>query len=371
MKKSLIALAVLAASGAASAQSSVSLYGIADAWVGSSKSQIAAGIGGVGGSTANAGLGLGASITQGAVNSGGLSSSRWGLRGTEDLGGGLKATFNLEQGIDVSNGLTGGGNAGTPMFDRAANLGVSGNFGTVKLGRMATPYYELRDATDAISTSGSSVGVARSTFSTVHREYAERTSNTVYYATPVYSGFSGAIAANYGEDKRAATATTPELNAQNGSSLHVKYANGPLLAGYAYQEERGRNAALTAETKAQYNLFAGSYNFGVAKAFASYQQAKFNQQTVNSGKGKDFQFGVSAPVAANVNVMAAYARAKFDAVGNGTDLKATGFTLASNYVLSKRTDVYAAYKQTQKKTDANGTDLGKDRLFGIGVRHRF
>ncbi|MDO9203061.1 MAG: porin, partial [Hydrogenophaga sp.] len=112
MKKSLIALAVLAASGAAMAQSSVTLYGIADVVIHKDK---------------------GASA---ALASGGVSGSRLGFKGTEDLGGGLKANFVLEQGLQLDTGAIGDGTAKTAgqAFSRQSYVGLSGGFGEVKLG---------------------------------------------------------------------------------------------------------------------------------------------------------------------------------------------------------------------------------------------
>lgn len=97
MKKSLVALSVLAASGAVMAQSSVSLYGIADAFVGSRQTT---------GISLSGGNLLTLEQRQSVLDSGGLNGSRWGLKGTEDLGGGLKANFVLESGFDISNGAS-------------------------------------------------------------------------------------------------------------------------------------------------------------------------------------------------------------------------------------------------------------------------
>lgn len=122
MKKSLIAIAVLTAAGAASAQSSLNLYGIADVWIGKTK---------------NGETNLG---------SGGLAGSRIGFKGTEDLGGGLKAHFNLEQGIRLD---TGAATVAGSAFSRQANVGLSGGFGTVKLGRSFTAFDDINGAANS------------------------------------------------------------------------------------------------------------------------------------------------------------------------------------------------------------------------------
>lgn len=113
MKKSLVALAVLAASGAAMAQSNVTLYGIADVWFGSSKFEVTGED----------------SARQTKVDSGGVDTSRWGMKGSEDLGGGLKANFQLESAVNMDDGTSTG-------FDRQAWVGLSGGFGAVQLGKV-------------------------------------------------------------------------------------------------------------------------------------------------------------------------------------------------------------------------------------------
>ena len=138
MKKSLIALAVLAAAGAASAQSSVSLYGLADVYVGSVKNTIA---------NPN-------SKKQTAVNSSGLNNSRWGLRGSEDLGNGLKANFVLEAGFETDTGAA--GSLGS-TFQRKSTVGLSGAFGSVELGRNYTAYDTLRAVTNNTADTNVSV----------------------------------------------------------------------------------------------------------------------------------------------------------------------------------------------------------------------
>lgn len=355
MKKSLIALAVLAASGAAMAQSSVTLYGIVDVAVGSVKDTTkGAGVAGVLTNTNGE--------RQTAVLSGGLKTSRWGMKGTEDLGGGLKASFQLEQQIGVDDGAT--GDSTIQGFNRRAQVSLSGDFGAVVLGRTYTPYFDLRDATD--NTAGFNIGSARDTYRVANGDYADKVSNVLAYASPNINGFSGAIAVSLGENKTAA------LSATKHTSLKLQYANGPLLVGYGYQQQETQSTtAPVGIAKDAYNLLAASYDFGVAKLVGSYQSVnRKNGAGVKTGDDKDYQFGVSAPLASNVNVFFGYAGAKYDAV-TGTDYKATGYTLAANYVLSKRTDLYAGIKNIKKENDTTGAEVGKYQLFAVGVRHTF
>ncbi len=349
MKKSLIALAVLAASGAAMAQSNVTLYGIVDAYVGSIKDTTADN-----------------KERQTVVGSGGLKSSRWGMRGTEDLGGGLSANFKLEQRFKVDTGVL-----DDPAFKGESSVGLSGGFGAVALGRMGTPYDDLRGKTNPIAdTSISPVG---DTFKMSRFDYTDKVDNAVAYSSPKMGGFSGSIAVSMGENK------TAEWSATQSTSLQVRYNEGPLLVGYGYQKEEGffeaNTKAATTPTLAKlgektFHLIAASYDFGVAKLVGGYQTAEFVRNNVKEGDNDGYYMGVQAPVASNVNLFFGYTGAKYDAV-TGTDYKSTGYTFAANYVLSKRTDAYIGYKVINKDNDTTGVDLGKVKTFAVGVRHAF
>ncbi|MGT2490249.1 porin [Cupriavidus basilensis] len=138
MKKALLATtaaAAAAASGAAFAQtaSGVTLYGIADVGIEVINHMPAAGS-------------AGGTVTR--MNSGNLSGSRWGLRGTEDLGGGLKGIFVLESGFDIDSGTSGQGNR---LFGRQSYVGLQGNFGAVTLGRQQNSLYDLFGAYDPMA----------------------------------------------------------------------------------------------------------------------------------------------------------------------------------------------------------------------------
>lgn len=331
MKKSLIALAVLASSGAAMAQSSVTLYGLVDAYVGHTSNTDAAGV----------------KSSQTVVNSSGANNSRWGFRGTEDLGNGLKANFALESGFATDTGAAVGA-----QFGRQAWVGLSGDFGAVKLGRQYTAYFDLYTATNNLydtnlATTGSvwGNGVAKQ---------SDRASDSIGYTSPVYSGFSGAAVYGLGEDK------TANRKAAHNASLHLKYANGPLLVGYAYQEELSPTASAMPRDKNQYNLFAGSYDFGVAKLTGGFNMAKNNTL-----KDKEFQVGVSAPFGAAA-VAAGYSYSKSEVQATGFTTKAHGLSLLGTYSLSKRTTVYAGVAGTKVKN----TSI-KSSTAAVGIRHTF
>ena len=368
MKKTLIAFAALTAiAGAVQAQSTVTLYGVADAYAGQKSNTVG-----------------GVKLKQTVIDSNGLNTSRFGFRGTEDLGSGLKAIFTMESGLTIDNGAANANGGG--LFSRQAFVGLSGNFGTATLGRQYTAFDALRAATNNSYDATYFATTAR-IFNNGVVDYASRASNSFAYASPVYSGFSGAFVLAGGEDKTAV------VKASRNNSFHVKYANGPLLVGYAYQNEKF-NAGSTsianltpaniATGDRTYNLFAGSYDFGVAKITGGYQTAKQERSSALAtatataaqntaalnGKDKEYQLGVSAPFGA-ATVAAGYSRSKAD----NSDRRATGYSLLGTYDLSKRTRLYAGgvSEKYSGNTGATAVAAGLTRSSGVvaGVRHAF
>ena len=325
MKKTLIALAAFAAT-AAFAQSSVTLYGIADAYVGQTK-----GFGGT---------------SQTVVNSGGLSASRIGLSVKEDLGAGLQGFVVFENGVNTDTG-TGAGN-------RKSVLGLSGSFGTVSLGNQQDPLSQvLENVLDAQSDSVfSAVAGAQQggSFFTV--------ANSVRYDTPNFDGFTAAVQVGLGEDKN--TAINPG-RASRDTALNVQYANGPLalaLAHGIYETNNGLNNSVPVrETD---TAVGGSYDFGVAKLNLGFTNSKTKG---TPGNDKGINVGVTAPIGA-FTVVGQLARNKFTGAKN-----VTSFGLEGHYALSKRTTSYVGFNQTKDNNLASGAD--KSRIFGVGVRHVF
>ena len=338
MKKSIIALAVLAASGAAMAQSSVTLYGIADAYVGSTKTEV-----------------NGVGQRQTAVNTSGVNGSRWGLKGSEDLGGGMSAIFQLESGFSLDTGAS--AQNGT-LFSRQAFVGLQSGFGTVSLGRQYSAYDALHGATnhnyDAFTFSASGPVAANGM-----RDYTSRVDNSIAYNSPDFSGFSGAVVYGLGENKNALTNVNG--SATDNASVHIKYANGPVMVGYAYQQEK-LAAVAGVQDKNKYNLIGGTYDFGVAKLVGSYNTAKNN-----TFKDKEGQIGVVVPFGAAA-VSAGYARSKSE--NAGVQRTGKGYSILGTYALSKRTGLYAGAQST-KAYILNAAAETKTTTYGLGVRHSF
>jgi predicted porin len=376
MKKTLIALAAIGAmTGVAHAQSSVTLYGLVDAYIGQTAREVNSTI-----PASRVGK-----LTQNVVNGSGQNNSRWGMRGTEDLGGGMKGLFVLEGGFQPDTGAFATiSNQGGGLFGRQAWVGLSGGFGTVGLGRQYPAYDDLRGATNMIYDSN--FATTSTVWGTGLQDYQNRSSNAIKYTSPDFAGFSAAVSYGFGENK------TATASAENVAAIHVKYANGPLLVGFAHQREKqvaggqlfiptttiGSTAStviagVTTPTVAtfnstrKYNLLGASYDFGVAKLTGQYNQAKGETGLTTSAKDKEFNVGVSVPFGAAA-VAAGYSRSKSDAAGNNN--RGTGASILGTYALSKRTNVYLGYLVT-KVESANAATEAKAQTLGLGVKHLF
>ena len=343
MKKSLIALAVLAASGVASAQSTVTLYGLVDIYAGSTKVEQG-----------------GASARNSVINGGGLNTSRFGLKGSEDLGGGLKANFVLEAGFDPSTGVQNNytnpytGVTSNSTFGRQSWVGLSGGFGEVKLGKMWTPYDEVKGS----GAAGFDANIfAPATNVWLSNNYQDRPGNSVYYSTPSLAGFSAAALYSLGENK------TATVDAGKIASVNLAYAGGPFAAAVSYQTEKATGNATTGK----YTQVNGSYDFGIVKLLAAYGRVKDVLPTVN--KTNEYQIGLDFPVNSVFTISGGYAHSKDDNnVGGDTTRK--GFGLAGLYALSKRTNLYAGLNTSKGEFPAGTPDL-KIRTYAAGVRHTF
>ncbi|TSE34515.1 Outer membrane porin protein 32 [Tepidimonas fonticaldi] len=314
MKKTLIALAAVAATGAAFAQSSVTLYGVAD----------------IGLQDTNAPgtkLKLNSSDT---MNNG---ISRWGIRGTEDLGGGLKAGFNFEAGLSLDDGKT--GQSGGNYFSRAAYMTLAGGFGELSLGRRLNPAFNTAEAWEL-------TGVAM--YSAVSSQFGDalrgfRYSDMIMYTSPSFSG----LTVQFGHVLKG-DAGVGAIN-----DLSLRYAQGPLSVAFDYNKQsnvKGNNKHLGA-----------SYDFGGFKVAGAWIDP--------AGAAKGFSIGGSTTVG-TVTLTADFVR--------DTEYEDTDFVLEAKYPLSKRTFAYAAYLQDGKKKNGafNAATVGKNvNGFGLGIRHNF
>jgi predicted porin len=370
MKKTLVALAALATVGAAFAQSSVTLYGKID-WEIVSKSSHAAGV-------ANLNPGL-------QVNSAGLSGSRWGMKGSEDLGGGLNAIFDLQGGFSVDSGQMGqcGGanvinlaacnnNASLTginaprIFGRSAYAGSKGNFGQLTVGRQYAPYDNAFGNVDAQGYSSNSAmgnvwngnavpGQAAPAHADAGPGGPGRVDNQITYYTPAMGGFNAQVSYAPGENK------TLVSRASEYAGLGLGYGNGPLNIQYAYESLRGMTGVPTSTGY----ILGASYNFGPASLYGAYGQG--NASGVS--KDKKYAIGVTAPVGPVV-LSLGYAKNRNTLAGAGNSSDTHGVGGQAVYSLSKRTNVYAEF-MANTGTNAGAASSAKANQFGVGMRHDF
>ncbi|TDG10516.1 porin [Paraburkholderia guartelaensis] len=346
MKKALLnilALAAAAACTSAHAQSSVTLYGTVDAgldYVSNQKSSTGHG-------------------TTWGMQSGNVSTSRWGLRGTEDLGGGLKAIFDLENGFSVVNGK---GSNGGYMFGRQAWLGLSSDqYGTLTLGRQ---YDALVDMIAPMSATGSGFGgnIAMHPFDNDNLNNDVRMNNAVKFRSATYAGFQveGAYAfSNQGGGFSNNNAYTMGASWNGGPiNLAVAYfqgnepgstTNGALSAGSGTDNDPMFVAARTRTLGA-----GGSYTIGPAKVGLVFTRTMVAEPTQIAQGGSLNAFDADYLTFNNFEVNGRYALTPQLSLGgaytytDGSVSRAEGnasphwnqFMLQADYALSRRTDVY-------------------------------
>jgi len=394
MKKSLIALAALATvATAAQAQSSVEMYGVIDLGIAS-----VSGVATSGTTTAGA-----ATSTVTGLQNGGLATSRLGFRGSEDLGGGLKANFNLEAEILADNGTQ--KSTAEALFARASWVGLSGNAGSVQMGRMNTFGYATGAKFDSMGGNNFGGYIASGQYGYVRIE------NAVQYMSPKINGVQVGIQTGTRTTSQSYPGTATAVNygevaGKTGGNRNtggiVTYDNGPLELAVNYAEQKDASGLKMDDVTTGF----ARYNFGklrvvVGHMYRDYQRAASGTPAVESTavsgsdtkKAKNTFIGANYEVSSNVtlNVIAQQIETTTAA---GTNQKPQIFAAGLNYSLSKRTTVYGLVAQSHQDngskqgmvnsgkfnyTNSAGTDVGgmgavadKNQTgWMVGVRHTF
>ena len=357
MKKSLIALAVLAASGASFAQSSVQIDGIMDAGFVSNDHK---------GNRVN------------GIGNNGSSTSQINFRGTEDLGGGLKANFRVETDW---NTVSNSGNTGTKKADGSVaaastfangeiRVGVEGGFGRVDMG--AVNYNTLGTYLTG-QPFGTAVGSGfRATaVNDVQTVSAVRSDNSVKYVSPSFSGFTASLYYAGKQTKANSSDFSTTFGAydmQGTQEIGVNYANGPLAASFSNLKQDYKQVG-TGTTDSTVNTLGVNYTLGAAKLFLLNQTNKKSDNTVDNKYTT-----VSASYTMGATTVMAQAGTLKTVTGAKSDLMALG----ADYALSKRTAVYARYESIDNVVatgiaaapSIDGTGTKRTRT-AIGVRHAF
>jgi predicted porin len=343
MKKSLLALAVFTAvSGAASAQSSVTLYGKIDL-----------------GMVYDAGSASGKSVR---LDSGVTGGSRIGFKGVEDLGGGTKFSFQLETGFcadsaaGAPNFCTGGNN----FMGRQAHGDLTGAFGALSAGRQYSLGFNNLATIDPFGAgfAGQANNVSAAGLYLVDPS-GIRLNNSVIYSTPNAAGFTGSVEASFGEQTG-----NWQANRETGGGLN--YAAGPAYAGVTYYDlsnSSGNGSAKKVLT------VGGTYDFGVVKIHGLGQSVT-GTSTLDY---RSFMAGVTVPIG-QAQILASYVHHDDR---TAADLNASQFGVGVLYALSKRTSVYSSAARIQNRNGAaflvgNATATGTgDKSFDVGIVHNF
>ena len=325
----------------AQAQSNVQILGTVDTYVGSMR------MAGDAGRTST-------------VGSGGLTTSWFGFKGSEDLGDGLKANFALTSFFQGNSGVQ-GRFPGDTFFSRDANVGLSGGFGAVNLGRGLAPNFLptviFNPFGDSFTFSPlvlhANVPLFNGTKWTATTPADTGWSNEIIYSTPNLGGLSAN--AHY---QFSGLPTSTGNSGKKNAGLNVLYFGGPLALTGFYERAQLNNPVVTlftpADTKTDWML-GGSYDAKVVKGFLTYGQAKSDV----TAKRKTATLGATVPVGAG-NILASYANTKVD---NGN--RRTTTSVGYDYNLSKRTDLYAIAMNDRITSFSSGNS------FGVGIRHKF
>ena len=336
-----ITLAALCWSGVAAAQSSVQLYGDVDAWVGAKKA--------LGGKTAY------------QEGNGGMTASFWGMKGVEDLGNGYAAIFKLESYFSVQNGSV-GRFAGDGLFSRNAWVGIQAPWGQVVVGQIGPLYWNSTIFFNPFFNSFVFSPAVIHTYVAVNGQGVGggggEWSNAVTFSSAPYRGLQLNVQYAFGN-----AAGEP---GQNKWATQVMYRNGALAANVVYQQIKFNSVAgdlaatvpgLTTQSATQAGV---SYEIGAVKLYGQYQYVKNSITSgdvhVNFGQlGTAIQLGTGRILASD----------GFSKSGGQGDAIRNTFSVAYDYPLSKRTDVYAAFLVD------HASHLSSGDTVGVGVRTLF
>ncbi|MGF6754195.1 porin [Paraburkholderia sp. GAS334] len=379
---STLSLALLGTAGAAHAQNSVTLYGVLDDSI-----QYVSNVGG---------------HSLWNMAAGNLQGNRWGLKGTEDLGGGLKAIFQLESGFDPNTGKS---NQGGRLFGRQSYVGLTGDsWGTATIGRQYDPVVDLVQPLTADNYWGS-------TFTTPgdvdNNDNSSRTNNAIKYASPVWGGFQfegmyalGGVAGKTGSGQTWAAAAT--------------YATGPfaIAAGYIRMSNTSTTAVVrpgwsstsdgTFDGGIENSAYAGAKSIGIGSVAAQYVAGPFTfglrysnaqyKSDAQSGFGSTERYNVGAGFVNYQVTSAALVGFGYTYTHGAGDSSASynQISLGGDYNLSKRTDVYlvGAWQHANgHQRDAAGapltssvasvadygfnSDSVNQTIVSLGIRHKF
>lgn len=348
MKNRILAGALLC-SGSAFAQSSVTLYGLMDAGVTYTNNVAAS-------------TGHGSAVQ---FISGSSQGDRWGLKGSEDLGSGLKAIFQLENGFVLSNGQLGQGGL---LFGRQAFVGISSNWGTVTLGRQYDfigdflPAYAIGANTPAGLLAWSLPANAAGGYVLDNRIWGDEVNNSVKYYSPSIGGFH--IGAMYGFGNVAGSVGT-----DSSTNFMLSYDQGPFSGSIAYMSIHN---ATPSSNSTEY-AGGAAYMVGKARLFALVTDVQLSGGT--KPRATTYEGGLAYQIVPDVSLAGGY---QFQHRNNDLG-SANQITLSADYFLSKRTDVYVvgalahdhAYGAQVQAAYGDSSSTDVQTGVRVGIRHKF
>ncbi len=399
MKKTLAALAVLGAFAGSAAAADVTLYGVVDLGLNYQYSKV----------------GDADAVNTFKEQAGQNSGSRFGLKGTEDLGNGVKVGFILENGFAADDGTM---SQGGRLFGREANLFVTGDFGTLSMGRVGAlsagvGSYNVVYGYTVFGTGWGDTAGAKSLFNLSDRD---RMDNTVTYVTPSFAGVK--VYAQYSFNRNGQEAAGNERNNDRYAALGAKYELGAFSTGLVVDTVLNKNPTAGNTEDSLGVTWGASYDFGVAKVYGMAQYGKNENKmggysvndvtgTVGSGNGVKLSageglegyaltLGATAPLLGGT----VYAQANYfdgessenigsyevngdgDATGRtfvkSADMKRYGAAVAYSYPFSKRTYAYSFAAYSEGKLEVTGINdhltaetKTKKGEFGVGLVHKF
>src|SRR5690606_22780381 len=315
------------------------------------------------------------------------SGNRWGLRGTEDMGNGLQAVFQVESGFDLS---TGHQQQGGRLFGRHATLGLrSDAWGQLDIGRQTNIGSKYFGAIDPFAQGFGQANIG-TTFGSVN---TVRWDNMVMYQTPSFSGFQFGVGYSFNTNGAQRSSLDVDgvydLNESDrnnrGITAGLRYANGPLALALSYEQEK----IGAADVNVRAYQIGAAYDFEVVKVHAAFGQTRNGMFGAGVGslaseisltpvagsldglKYNQYLVGLSAPLGAG-NIMASWQMADPRSnpdIAPGADLdKMNIYSLGYTYNLSKRTNMYVFGSYAK---DVNFIEGVKSTYAGVGLRHRF
>ena len=360
MKKALLIAALTASCTPAFAQSSVVLYGIVDAGISFDDN--------------------GVNGRQGRLQNGFLNGSRWGMRGAEDLGGGLKAVFNLEQALSSDTGMENSyaGQPGSTVkgtgFNRVAYVGLESGWGSLRLGRDYTPFFNTSVATDNMALGLYGSNLSQIALNGGDAENLHRASNGVYYASPNFAGLTLRAVISAGAERSSSPKSEGRFRGVGG-----QYAKGPVLISAAYQDVAVLNTAGNDTDLRKDLIVGGSYDFVVARVGGGYAQVN---PPGASNTASQWWLGGTVPVGRGT-IRMQFSRMELDRPGNQTKPQSKTVGIGYVYPFSRQTAGYVTYGKVWNNSAASFSlyaaaasltagGLGADpNGFGIGIRKLF